>query len=112
MSTSDIFLTSAESLHHANHTINMNTNEITEQQERDERFLNSQPRQWVDNTNNFVFQFGAYEGIHIEEVPTSYLMKASGWDLHDYVIQCIEHELETRGIDTYDFDDGREGDRY
>lgn len=112
MSTSEIFLTSASSLHGATHNINMNTDEIAEQQQRDERFLNGQQRQWYRNTNNFTFKFGAYEGVHIEDVPTSYLKKASGWDLHEYVIDSIERELESRGIDIYDFDDGREGDRY
>lgn len=90
----------------------MNINEIEEQRERDERFLNSQPRQWSRNTNNFVFKFGEYEGVHIEDVPTSYLKAASRWDLHDYVIDSIERELESRGIDIYDFDDERTGDRF
>jgi hypothetical protein len=112
MSTSDIFLTSASSLHGTTNTINMNTDKINEKQERDERFLNSQQRQWTRNTNNFVFQFGEYEDVHIEDVPTSYLKAASGWDLHEYVIESIERELESRGIDLYDFDDERIGDRY
>jgi hypothetical protein len=112
MSTSEIFLTSASSLHGATHSINMNENEIKEQRERDERFLNGQQRQWYRNTNNFTFYFGEYEGVHIEDVPTSYLKAASGWDLHEYIIDRIEDELESRGIDIYDFDDGREGDRY
>ena len=112
MSTSYPFLSSASSRHGTTNNINMNENEIAEQLERDERFLNSQPRQWSRNTNNFIFEFGEYEGIHISEVPTSYLKAASGWDLHEYVIQCIEDELESRGIDIYDFDDERTGDRF
>ena len=97
-------------------TINNNMNKIKDidvevEEEVLDYTLEGQTRQRYSNKTQFQFKFGAYEGFDIDEVPTSYLKRASGWDLHDYIIQQIENELEFRGIDIYDFDDNREGDR-
>lgn len=89
--------------------VNVNLN--VEEEEVLDYMLEGQTRQRYSSPQSFTFKFGAYEGMDIEDVPTSYLKKASGWDLHEYVIQCIENELESRGVEIYDFNDNRDWDR-